>query len=80
MKISGRLVLWIILASATLTVMAGSMLAPVVNLVRDGLGVDPMNEVVQAIDQITNMEQEYDMNLERLVDGILEDPLFLGGW
>jgi len=41
MKISNRFTLWVILASATLTVMAGSMLAPVVNLVRDGLGVDP---------------------------------------
>ena len=41
MKISNRLTLWVILASATLTVMAGSMLAPIVNLVRDGLGVDP---------------------------------------
>lgn len=33
--------LWVILASATLTVMAGSIIAPVLNLIREGLGVDP---------------------------------------
>ncbi|MFC2011277.1 MFS transporter [Chloroflexota bacterium] len=41
MKISNGLTLWVMFASATLTVMAGSMLTPVVNLVRDGLGADP---------------------------------------
>ncbi|MFC1962808.1 MFS transporter, partial [Chloroflexota bacterium] len=41
MKIPGRFALWTILASATLTVMAGSMLAPVVPMVREGLGVAP---------------------------------------
>jgi len=41
MKISNRFTLRVILASAILTVMAGSMLALVVNLVRDDLGVDP---------------------------------------
>lgn len=40
MKVN-RATLWIILASATLTVMAGSILAPVLNLIREGLGVDP---------------------------------------
>ncbi len=33
--------LWVILASATTTVMAGSIIAPVLNLMREGLGVDP---------------------------------------
>jgi MFS family permease len=41
MKVSKRFTLLVILASALLTVMAGSMLGPVVNLVREGLGVDP---------------------------------------
>ena len=41
MKISNRLTLSVILLSATLTVMAGSTLSPIVNLVREGLGVDP---------------------------------------
>jgi len=36
---ANRVTLWIILASATLTVMAGSILAPVLNLIREGLGV-----------------------------------------
>jgi ACDE family multidrug resistance protein len=36
-----RFTLWVILASATLTVMAGSTLGPVVSLVREGLNVDP---------------------------------------
>jgi len=36
-----RFTLWVILASATLTVMAGATLGPVVNLVREGLGIDP---------------------------------------
>jgi MFS transporter, ACDE family, multidrug resistance protein len=38
---SKRLSLSIILASATLTIMAGSIIAPVLNLMRDGLGVAP---------------------------------------
>lgn len=41
MKIFKRFALWIILASATLTVMAGTIIAPVLNLLREGLGVDP---------------------------------------
>ena len=41
MKIFHRFTLWVILASATLTVMAGSIIAPVLNLMREGLGVDP---------------------------------------
>jgi len=41
MKIFKRFTLWIILASATLTVMAGTIIAPVLNLLREGLGVDP---------------------------------------
>ncbi len=36
-----RFTLWVILASATLTVGAGAIIAPVLNLMRDGLGVDP---------------------------------------
>ena len=40
MKIPKRLTLSVILVSATLTVMAGSLLAPVVNMVREGLVVD----------------------------------------
>lgn len=38
---STRLSLSIILASATLTIMAGSIIAPVLNVMRDGLGVAP---------------------------------------
>jgi MFS family permease len=41
MKIFNRFTLWVILASGTLTVMAGSILSPVLNLIREGLGVDP---------------------------------------
>ena len=33
--------MWVILASSTLTVMAGSIVAPVLNLMREGLNVDP---------------------------------------
>ena len=33
--------LWIILFSATMAVMAGSMISPVLNLMREGLYVDP---------------------------------------
>lgn len=33
--------LWIILISATLTVMAGAIIGPVLNLMRDGVGVGP---------------------------------------
>ncbi len=33
--------LWIILVSATLTVMAGAIIGPVLNLMRDGVGVGP---------------------------------------
>jgi ACDE family multidrug resistance protein len=36
-----RTSLWVILASATLTVMAGSIIAPVLNQMGEGLGVDP---------------------------------------
>ena len=36
---SGRASLWVILASATLTVMAGSIISPVLNLMTEGLGV-----------------------------------------
>lgn len=43
MKIFKRFTLWIILASGTLTVMAGTIIAPVLNLLRDGLGVDPVS-------------------------------------
>ena len=38
---SKRLSLAVILTSATLTIMAGSIIAPVLNLMRDGLGVAP---------------------------------------
>ncbi|MFQ5884063.1 MAG: MFS transporter [Thermoplasmata archaeon] len=40
MRIFNRYTLWIILVSATLTVMAGAIIAPVLNLMREGLGVD----------------------------------------
>ncbi len=33
--------MWVVLASATTTVMAGSVIAPVLNLMQEGLGVDP---------------------------------------
>jgi len=38
---SNRLFLIVILISATLTIMAGSIIAPVLNVMRDGLGVAP---------------------------------------
>ena len=41
MTVSQKLSLSIIFASATLTIMAGSIIAPVLNLMRDGLGVAP---------------------------------------
>ena len=37
----GKASLWVILASATLTVMAGSVIAPVLNQMGEGLGVTP---------------------------------------
>ncbi len=41
MTCSKRLSLGVILTSATLTIMAGSIIAPVLNVMRDGLGVAP---------------------------------------
>jgi MFS family permease len=41
MNDSKKISLGIVLASATLTIMAGSIIAPVLNLMRDGLGVAP---------------------------------------
>lgn len=46
MKIYNKSTLWIILASATLTVMAGSIIAPVLNLMREGLGADPASAAI----------------------------------
>ncbi|MFC1947769.1 MFS transporter [Chloroflexota bacterium] len=43
MKTYSRATLWVILSSATLTVMAGAIIAPVLNLMGEGLGVDPGN-------------------------------------
>ena len=43
MKYKSRLVLPVLLSSATLTVMAGAILTPVQNLIRDGLGVDAVH-------------------------------------
>ncbi|UCC17835.1 MAG: MFS transporter [Dehalococcoidales bacterium] len=41
LKTKDRATLWVILASATLTVMAGAIIAPVLSLMGEGLGVDP---------------------------------------
>lgn len=41
MQTSSKYALWIILASATLTVMGGAIIAPILNLMREGLGVEP---------------------------------------
>lgn len=41
MKVSKKVTLSVILTSATLTVMAGSTLSPVIALIREGLGVGP---------------------------------------
>lgn len=41
MSIYKNATLWVILASATLTVMAGAIIAPVLTLMGDGLGVEP---------------------------------------
>ena len=46
MKASSTLSLWIILISATLTVMAGSIIAPVLNLMREELGADPVSAAI----------------------------------
>ncbi|UCF56082.1 MAG: MFS transporter, partial [Deltaproteobacteria bacterium] len=46
MKTYSKFTLWIILASATLTVMAGSLIAPVLNLMREGLGADPASAAI----------------------------------
>lgn len=43
MAVSKPFSLGVILASATLTIMAGSIIAPVLNLMRDGLGVAPQS-------------------------------------
>ena len=41
MKNYNKATLWVILASATLTVMAGAIIAPVLNLMGEGLNVEP---------------------------------------
>ena len=41
MAVSKKLSLGVIFASATLTIMAGSIITPVLNLMRDGLGIAP---------------------------------------
>jgi len=41
MDLSHRHTLWVLLASTTLTIMAGAIIAPVLNLMREGLDVDP---------------------------------------
>lgn len=41
LKTYSRAALWVILSSATLTVMAGAVIAPVLNLMGEGLNVDP---------------------------------------
>ena len=41
MKDSRKTALWVILGSGTLTVMGGAIIAPVLNVMRQGLGVDP---------------------------------------
>jgi len=41
MKNYNRFTLWVILSAATLTVMAGAIVAPVLNLMREGLNVAP---------------------------------------
>ncbi|MFC2038211.1 MFS transporter [Chloroflexota bacterium] len=41
MNTYSKATLWVILASATLTVMAGAIIAPVLNLMGEGLSVDP---------------------------------------
>ncbi len=41
MKMYNRFSLWIILISSALTIATGSILAPALNLIREGLGVDP---------------------------------------
>jgi len=46
MKTHSTFSLWIILASATLTVMAGSIISPVLNLMREGLGADPVSVAI----------------------------------
>jgi len=46
MKINNKVTLGVILASTTLTVMAGAIIAPVVNLMREGLGADPSSAAI----------------------------------
>jgi len=41
-----RMALGVILGSTTLTVMAGSIISPVLNLMREGLGVDPSSAAI----------------------------------
>jgi MFS family permease len=45
-KMNDTFALWIILAASTLTVMAGSLIAPVLNLMREGLGADPASAAI----------------------------------
>ena len=40
-KMQNKLLLFVLLASATLTVMSGAIISPVQNLIRDGLQIDP---------------------------------------
>ncbi|MGD9162256.1 MAG: hypothetical protein PVG39_27850 [Desulfobacteraceae bacterium] len=39
-KNKDKLILFLLLSSATLTVMTGAIISPVQNLIRDGLGID----------------------------------------
>ena len=40
LKMKNKLILFVLLSSATLTVMTGAIISPVQNLIRDGLGID----------------------------------------
>ena len=46
MTIAYPFALWILLASSTLTVMAGAIIAPVLNLMRESLGADPSSAAI----------------------------------
>lgn len=78
MKIFKRFTLWVLLASATLTVMTGSIIAPVLNLLRDGLGVDPAS-VGLIITTHTLFMALFSPLIGNLIDRVGARKLFVSG-
>lgn len=60
----GKATIWVILASATVTVMGGAIIAPVLNLMTGGLGVDPGAPII-----LSPLESSLGLNTVFLIIG-----------